>query len=184
MPAFAGRTLAHAGLADVNAQLEQLALNPGSAPEWIFAAHGANQLAHLFGHGRPPLLTVSHLPGPEQTKALPVPADDGRGFDDKDAGLPVVPDCAEPSPQEPICRGQFGSLDGALQNAELMAKGEHLELKRRPAPKGGEKRGQKSGQNVPEGERTTPSLPIKSEFARTTIRPKRAKCGVQECLWA
>jgi hypothetical protein len=42
--------------------------------------------------------------------------------------------------------GQFGSLDGALQNAELMAKGEDLELKRRPAPKGGEKCGQESGQ--------------------------------------
>jgi hypothetical protein len=33
-----------------------------------------------------------------------------------------------------------------------MAKGEDLELKRRTAPKGSEKRGQKSGQNVPEGE--------------------------------
>jgi hypothetical protein len=39
-----------------------------------------------------------------------------------------------------------------LQNAELMAKGEDLELKRRPAPKGGEKCGQESGQQVPEGE--------------------------------
>jgi hypothetical protein len=27
--------------------------------------------------------TASHLPGSEQAKALPVPADDGRGFDDK-----------------------------------------------------------------------------------------------------
>jgi len=66
--------------------------------------------------------------------------------------LPIVPECAQPSPQEPIRRGQFGSLDGALQNAELMAKGEDLELKRRPAPKGGEKCGQESGQQVPEGE--------------------------------
>jgi hypothetical protein len=49
-------------------------------------------------------------------------------FDDKDAGLPIVPDCAQPSPQEPIRRGQFRSLDRALQNAELMAKGEDLEL--------------------------------------------------------
>ena len=48
--------------------------------------------------------------------------------------------------KNPIRRGQFGSLDGALQNAELMAKGEDLELKRRPAPKGGEKCGQESGQ--------------------------------------
>ena len=135
----AHQVLAHAGLADINAQLEQLAVNPRSAPEWVFTTHGANQLAHLFRHGRPPRLTVSDLPGPEQAKAFPVPADDGRGFDDKDAGLPIVPDCAQPSPQEPIRRGQFRSLDGALQNAELMAKCEDLELKRRPAPKGGEK---------------------------------------------
>src|SRR6516164_8004918 len=89
----------------------------------------------------PPPLTVADLPGPEQAKAFPVPADDGRGFDDKDAGLPVVPDCAQPSPQEPIRRGQFGSLDGALQNAEWMAERQDLELKRRTAPKEGEKCG-------------------------------------------
>jgi hypothetical protein len=46
----------------------------------------------------------------------------------------------------PIRRGQFGLLDGALQNAELMAKGEDLELQRRTAPEGGEKCGQESGQ--------------------------------------
>jgi hypothetical protein len=61
-----------------------------------------------------------------------------------------------------------------LQNAELMAKCEDLELKRRTAPKGSEKRGQESAQYVPEGEskgkRTTPSLSIKSEFARTTVK--------------
>src|SRR5258706_16239489 len=82
------------------------------------------KLAHLLGHGRPPRLTVSDLPGPEQAKAFPVPADDGRGFDDKDASLPVVPEDAQPSPQESICRSQFRSFDGALQNRELMAKRE------------------------------------------------------------
>jgi len=54
--------------------------------------------------GRPARLTVADLPGPEQTKAFPVPADDGRGFDDEDAGLPVVPDGAQPDPQPPIRR--------------------------------------------------------------------------------
>ena len=72
---------------------------------------------------------MADLPGPEQTKAFPVPADDGRGFDDKDAGLPVVPDGAQPGPQQAIRRGQFGSFDGALENAELMAESEDLELK-------------------------------------------------------
>jgi hypothetical protein len=40
----------------------------------------------------------------------------------------------------------FRSLDGALQNAQLMAECEDLELQCRTAPEGSEKRGQKSGQ--------------------------------------
>src|SRR5260370_5210597 len=62
----------------------------------------------------------------------------------KDARLPVVPEDAQPSPQESICRSQFRSFDGALQNRELMAKREDLELQRRPAPEGSENGGQKS----------------------------------------
>ena len=84
---------------------------------------------------------MADLPGPEQTKAFPVPADDGRGFDDKEAGLPVVPDRASARPQQPIRRSQFGSLDGALQNAEWMTESEDLQLERRAAPEGSENRG-------------------------------------------
>ena len=57
-----------------------------------------NQRAHPLRYGRPARLNVADLPGPEQTKAFPVPADNGRGFDDKEAGLPVVPDDAQPGP--------------------------------------------------------------------------------------
>jgi hypothetical protein len=67
-----------------------------------------------------------------------VPANDGRGLDDKDAGLPVVPDGAQPGPQQAIRWCQFGALDGALQNAELMAESEDLDLKRRTAAEGSE----------------------------------------------
>jgi hypothetical protein len=55
-----------------------------------------------------------------------------------------------------------------LQNAEWMAKCEDLELKRRPAPKGGEVRSRKrtiGARRGIEGKTTTPSLSIKSEFA-------------------
>src|SRR5215813_8471408 len=121
--------------------LKQFAMNARSAPEWILAAHGANQRAHLLRYGRPVRLTATDLPGPEQTKAFPVPADDGRGFDDKDAGLPIVPYDAQPGPQQPIRLCQFGSLDRALQNAELMAEGQDLQLERRAAPEGSENRG-------------------------------------------
>jgi hypothetical protein len=47
-----------------------------------------------FGTEGRPGLPVSDLQVPEQAKAFPVPADDGRGFDDKDAGLRIVPDRA------------------------------------------------------------------------------------------
>src|SRR5215469_9861322 len=117
-----------------------------NATQWVLAAHGANQRAHFLRHGRSTRLTVVDLPGPEQAKAFPVPAYDGRGFDDKEAGLPVVPDGAQPGPQPPIRRCQFGSFDGALQNAELMTEREDLQLERRAAPEGSENRGQESGQ--------------------------------------
>jgi hypothetical protein len=114
---------------------------------------------------------VSDLPAPEQTRAFPVPADDGRGFDDQDAGLPVVPDGAQPGPEEPIRRSQFRSLDGALQNGELMAEREDLELKRGF----GRKRKRKprepiiGGRKGIEGETATPRLSIRSDFTKTTF---------------
>src|SRR5215510_13180108 len=81
-------------------------------------------------------------------------------LNDKDAGLPIVPDCAQPSPQQSIGRSQFRSLDGALQNAELMAECEDLELQRRPAPEGSENGSPDSRQKVFEreskGERQLP----------------------------
>ena len=104
----------------------------------------ARELASILAIS--PKTTVSDLPGPEQAKAFPVPANDGRGLDDKDAGLPIVPDGAQPGPQQAIRRGQFGSLDGALENAELMAESEDLKLQRRPAPEGIENGGQESRQ--------------------------------------
>src|SRR5215471_16832130 len=76
----AHQVLAHARLANVDAELEQLSVNPRSAPEWILAAHLPNPCAHLLRHGWPPRLTVSDLPGPEPTKAFSVPADDVSGW--------------------------------------------------------------------------------------------------------
>jgi hypothetical protein len=39
---------AHAGLADIEAEFEQFAVDAGRAPKRILAAHLANQLANLF----------------------------------------------------------------------------------------------------------------------------------------
>ena len=50
------------------------------------------------------------------------------------------------SQAQSISRGQFRSLDGALENAELMAEHEDLKLQRRPAPEGSENGGPESRQ--------------------------------------
>ena len=79
---MAHQILADAGFTDVDAQLEQLALNARCSPQWIFATQSADQFSNVFGNRRPPRSTVADLPGPEQTKALAVPSDDGVRFDD------------------------------------------------------------------------------------------------------
>src|SRR3954470_7978776 len=88
----ADQILAHAGFAHIDAQLEQFAVDPRRAPERVLAAHHADQVADLLGHGGAPRLTLSNFPGPKQAKALPVPADHGRGLDEKERGPPMVPD--------------------------------------------------------------------------------------------
>jgi hypothetical protein len=73
---------------------------------------------------------------------LAVPAEDRRRLDEEEAGSPLVPDRAKPSPEKAIRRSEFGPLHGALQNSDLMAEGQDLPLQRCAAPEGREQRGQ------------------------------------------
>ena len=79
---MAPQILADAGFTDVDAQLEQLAVNARCSPQRIFATQSADKFSNVFGKRRPPRSIVSDLPGPEQTKALAVPSDDGVRIDD------------------------------------------------------------------------------------------------------
>src|SRR6516225_6430815 len=87
--------------------------------------------------------------------------------------------------KNPIRRGQFGSLDGALQNAELMAEREDLELQRSTAPKGGEKCGQKSGPEVSEGEsKEKGQLPVyQSDRILRERHTLRRRCRLRQCKY-
>jgi hypothetical protein len=49
----AGHILGHTGLSDVDAELEQLAMNSWRSPEWIGDTHLADQLAYFQRHRRP-----------------------------------------------------------------------------------------------------------------------------------
>jgi hypothetical protein len=56
-----GLCTADAGLANVHAEFEQLAMNPRRSPCWVLSAHLADQNAHLYGDRGPsgwPLRTL------------------------------------------------------------------------------------------------------------------------------
>ena len=94
----ADHVLAHAGFADVDAKLEQFAVNPRGTPERIVAAHDTNQGADFLRHRRSPPLAAPNFPSPKQAKALSMPAYDSRRFDDEDIRPPIIPDGAQPCP--------------------------------------------------------------------------------------
>src|SRR5215471_16620034 len=83
-----------AGFADVDAQLEQFPMNARRTPGRIVAAHPANQLPNLFGHRWTPGLAATNFPGPEQPKALAMPANDGFRLDNDQEGSPIAPSFA------------------------------------------------------------------------------------------
>jgi hypothetical protein len=126
----AHQVLADTRLTDLDAKFEQLAMNPRSSPQRVFAAHGANQLANFFRHARSPKFYASNLPSPEQAKAFAAPAGNSGRFPDEDPGTPILPDRTEPCPQESIRRRELRPLHRALQNTDLMTKRDDLELKR------------------------------------------------------
>jgi hypothetical protein len=59
-------------------------------------------------------------------KAFAVPAQDGGGFDNENAGLLALPDRAERDPQQSIRIREFQAFHGALKDADLVAQHENL----------------------------------------------------------
>jgi hypothetical protein len=148
-PAMTYHVLADAGLADVDAELQQFAVDARCSPQRILPAHRADQIADLFGHGRPPRLTVPDLPRPKKSEALPMPGNDGFRLHDEEGGSPIGPSLGQPCPEKAISGGQFRPLHRALEHAELVTQSEDLDLEGCSAaersPKGREERSKHGG---------------------------------------
>ena len=74
----AGYTCQHS-FPDIDAELEQFAVNARCAPQRILATHLANQIPRFLGYRRSSRVAAAQLPGPEQSKPLIV--DPGRTFE-------------------------------------------------------------------------------------------------------
>jgi hypothetical protein len=108
------------GLGDLYAELEQLAMDLGSAPERVLKTHSSDQVAHLFADPRS-TPKRSGLPSPISGKTHSMPTHNRLGPDDgygvKNARTATI----EPNEQGSVSPTQIQSAWRALlQNIELM----------------------------------------------------------------
>jgi hypothetical protein len=115
-------------LGDLDAELEQLAMDLGGAPEWVLKAHSSDQVAHLFGDPRS-APGRTRPPSPVSGETHSMPPQDGLGPDNgygvKDARAATI----EPNEQGAIGPTQMRSTWRTLQkNVELMPQHQDLGL--------------------------------------------------------
>src|SRR6476620_1314255 len=109
-------------LCDIKAELEQFAVNPRRAPEWIFLAHTAHEISgFLINPGS--AAWIVRFPAPPGAKTHPVPANDGLRAHDRRGVADIGETPIQPDEQRPITAGKpqpFRSL--SVQNVQLMAR--------------------------------------------------------------
>src|SRR5258705_13577099 len=71
----------HAGLTDIDAKLEKLAMDPRCSPQRTGAAYLADKLGYFYRHGRSSA-AVLRFPSPIRSKSPTVPTDYGLRSDD------------------------------------------------------------------------------------------------------
>src|SRR5262245_55553824 len=122
------------GPRDIDAQFEQLAVDPGSAPQRVGEAHVADQLVDFEWHFRS-AYSRARLPSPEQAKPGPVPADNRLRLDDHQGVQNVGCNPIEARKNETIKIVEDDPLRHfSLQHIELVAKHQDLRLKRGSRP--------------------------------------------------
>ena len=128
--AAAHHVFADAALPEVDAELEQFAVDAGCTPTGILPAHPADQISDLAGNDGSSGLAAPHLPGPEQTKAGTMPGNDRFWLDDGQRRAPVAPEAGQADPQQAVHWSQFRPFYcGPLKHADLVAQSQVLELK-------------------------------------------------------
>jgi hypothetical protein len=105
-------------------------MNPRRAPPRVRLRHRANQRPDVGGHGRSPDAT-SAVPSPPESKASPVPGDDGLRLHDDERCSPSGPEAREHDPEPTVgLRKPQPSRPGSLQHLQLVSQGQYFELQR------------------------------------------------------
>src|SRR5713101_2941369 len=147
--------LGYTRLPDIDAELEQFAVDPRCTPQRVGKAHVADQLAYLRRHLWPSP-AGSRFPAPICSEPCPVPTDHGIRLDDRQR----APNIGE----QPIETDQYQSVGateekpfwrGPPQHIDLLAQHQVLRLERPPRSEQPDKR--PPGQSAKVPHRTTAS---------------------------
>jgi len=151
-----GHILGHARLSDIDAELEQLAMDPRRAPQRIGNAHLADQPADLRRQSGP-ATTASRLPAPIRPKTSAMPADNGVRLNDRQR----IANFRE----QPIETNEYQSVEGTEgaflwssppQDVYLLPQRPNLCLKRCPRPHQIDNRPTKEPAKIPHRTKASP----------------------------
>ena len=113
-------------LGDGDAELEQLAVNPGSAPQRIGAAHLPDQVDGIWADCLAPRFTRSAFPTPEEPEPGAMPLNDSARLNEAESDLPIRPGLREPSPEGAVQRGQARAFVATAEDQDLVPQSEVL----------------------------------------------------------
>ncbi len=101
-------------------------MNSGGTPGGILLHHPPNENSSLGIDPWPAKPLGPRSKAPEQSKAGPMPRDNGLGFDDDQDVIPRRPEPAEKCPKQPILDAQPRARILSLEDAYVVAKGQDL----------------------------------------------------------
>src|ERR1022692_163219 len=130
----------HASLADIDAELQQFAVNSGRAPAHVGIGHLADKPFGLLGDSAVGRAAGARLPSPEQAEAGAVPADHGVSLDDNQHVRPARPEAGEDHPERAVAVAQARAAQRTTQIGQLLAESQVLNGQVRAATEAGSQR--------------------------------------------
>jgi len=114
----------------VDADLPQLADDPGCSPQRVGRRQPPDENAHFFGHLRPSRFPRTAKTGPVIAEPPALPGDDGSRLHDHEGLPPPGPEAGEPGPEEAVGGPESRPPHRSLADGQLMAEREDLKLHR------------------------------------------------------
>ena len=119
-PATARHVFRDRRLSHLEAQHQQLAVNPGCTPQWVFPAHPPDQVMQASVNARPPY-PPPRLPAPISFETCAMPAQEGLRLHHLDNVTKVRPEPDQPHQQRAIDPPQTQARRGRYRRKAMLS---------------------------------------------------------------